>query len=130
MIRRSPLALFSLILFPLALALVAGCQGSTAPTPKAASTPVEPKPVDSNAMDPEVKASLDKLSPEDRTFAVAQKTCPITGEPLGSMGVPLKLTLKDQVVFLCCSSCKKKAESDPEKTLKAVADAKAKSTGK
>lgn len=125
MIRRSPLALFLLVLFPLALALVAGCQGSTAPTQKTASTPVE-----SNTSDPEVKASLDKLSPEDRALAVAQKTCPITGEPLGSMGVPPKLTIKDQIVFVCCSSCTKKAEADPEKTLKAVADAKAKSAGK
>ena len=128
MIRRSPLAVFPLVLFPLALALVAGC--STAPTPKADSKPAESRPVDSNAMDPEVKASLDKLSPEDRTLAVAQKTCPITGEPLGSMGIPPKVTLKDQVVFLCCSSCKKKAEADPEKTLKTVADAKAKASGK
>lgn len=125
MIRRSPLALFPLVLFPLALALVAGCQGGAAPTPKTAS-----KPVETNSPEAEVKASLDKLSPEDRTLAAAQKTCPITGEPLGSMGVPPKLTIKDHVVFVCCSSCTKKAEADPEKTLKAIADAKAKSGGK
>jgi hypothetical protein len=41
------------------------------------------------------------------------------------MGVPIKLTLKGQTVFLCCSGCQDKAESDPEKTLKTIADAKA-----
>ena len=120
MIRRILLAAF-----PLALTFHVGCQGNTTPTPKA-----ETKPVASNTVDPEIKASLDKLSPEDRKLADEQKTCPITGEPLGSMGVPPKLTIKDQTVFVCCTSCQKKAESDPEKTLKAVAEAKAKTSGK
>ena len=120
---------YLLAAFPLTAALVVGCQGSTDPTHKADSK-IESKPVESNAVDPDVKASLDKLSPEDRKLADEQKTCPITGEPLGSMGVPPKLTIKDQTVFVCCAICKKKAESEPEKTLKAVADAKAKSGGK
>lgn len=113
-------------LIPFSLALLVGCQGggsSSAPQ-------VTPKPADTGATDPKVKAALDKLSVEDRKLAEEQKTCPVTGEALGSMGVPPKLTLKDQTVFLCCASCKKKAESDPDKTLKAVADAKAKSGGK
>ena len=120
---------YLLAAFPLTAAFVVGCQGSTAPTPTV-ERKIESKPAESNAVDPDVKASLDKLSPEDRKLADEQKTCPITGEPLGSMGVPPKLTIKDQTVFVCCASCKKKAESEPEKTLKAVADAKAKSGGK
>src|SRR5262249_60772903 len=52
-----------------------------------------------------IKASLDKLSPEDRALAEAQKTCPVTDQPLGSMGVPIKLMLKDQPVFVCCGGC-------------------------
>lgn len=121
MVRFSTLAAF-----PLILSLLAGCQGGSAPTPKA-----DPKPAAAaSGADPKPKSALDKLSPEDRKLADEQKTCPITGEPLGSMGVPPKVTLKDQAVFLCCASCKKKAEADPDKTLKAVADAKAKSGGK
>ncbi len=113
-------------LIPFSLVLLAGCQGggsSSAPQ-------VTPKPAETGTANPEVKAALDKLSPEDRKLAEEQKTCPITGEALGSMGVPPKLTLKNQTVFLCCASCKKKAEADLDKTLKAVADAKAKSSGK
>ncbi len=117
-------ARFALVPTALAIAVLAGCSGSS-PTPKA-----DPKPAAANAIDPEAKAALDKLSPDDRKLAVEQKTCPVTGEPLGSMGVPPKLTLKGQTVFLCCASCKKKAEADPDKTLQAVADAKAKTGGK
>jgi hypothetical protein len=110
-------ALF-LISAVLAVAVFAGCSAG-APSTKGV-------PQASGSSDPGVKANLAKLSPEDRTLAESQKTCPITGEPLGSMGVPPKVMLKDQPVFLCCTSCKKKAEADPDKTLKAVADAKAK----
>lgn len=72
-------------------------------------------------------ANLAKLPADDRSRAEAQRVCPVTGEPLGSMGVPVKLTLKGEAVFVCCSGCQGKAEADPGKTLKAVADAKARS---
>ena len=42
------------------------------------------------------------------------------------MGPPLKVTVKDQPVFLCCKGCQKKALADPDKTLAAVAELKAK----
>jgi len=111
---------FALVLFPV-VALLAGCS-TTPPT-----NPVVAKPSGS-AVDSDTASNLAKLSPEDRKLAEAQKVCPITGEPLGSkdMGVPVKIMLKDQPVFLCCKSCEKKALADPDKTLKAVADAKAK----
>ena len=120
MVRRSTLAAL-----PLILSLLAGCQGGSAPTPKA-----DQKPAAASGAEPEAKAALDKLSPDDRRLAGEQKSCPVTGEPLGSMGMPPKVTLKDQTVFLCCASCKKKAEADPDKTLVAVAAAKSKSGGK
>src|SRR5262249_39653811 len=41
-----------------------------------------------------VEASLAKLSPDDRHLAEAQKTCPILGSVLGSMGPPVKVTLE------------------------------------
>jgi hypothetical protein len=76
--------------------------------------------------DNDVAANLGKLSAEDRSIADAQKLCPITDEPLGSMGVPIKLTIKDQSVFICCKSCTKNAEKDADKTLRKVAELKAK----
>src|SRR5262249_50103970 len=80
--------------------------------------------------DAKIKASLDKLSPEDRALAEAQKTCPVTGEPLGSMGAPIKLMLKDQPVFVCCGGCPKEATKDPDKTLQKVAELKEKNAKK
>jgi hypothetical protein len=80
--------------------------------------------------DAKIKANLDKLSPEDRALAEAQKTCPVTDQPLGSMGVPIKLMVKDQPVFVCCSSCPKEATKDPDKTLQKVAELKEKNAKK
>lgn len=50
-----------------------------------------------------------------------QKTCPITGGELGSMGKPIPVTLKGQTVYVCCRGCVAKAQADPDKALAAVA---------
>ena len=42
-------------------------------------------------------------------------TCPVSGEKLGEMGKPVVFTYKDQEVKLCCKSCKKDFDKDPEK---------------
>ena len=38
--------------------------------------------------------ALSQLSAADRALAAKQKTCPVTGELLGSMGAPYKVTVK------------------------------------
>lgn len=45
------------------------------------------------------------------------KTCPVSGEKLGEDAEmkPFTFTYKDQEVNLCCKSCKKKFDKDPEK---------------
>ena len=53
----------------------------------------------------EIEAELAKLTPEDRQRASAQKVCPITEEPLGSMGKPVKVTVDGQDLFICCAGC-------------------------
>jgi hypothetical protein len=73
-----------------------------------------------------VKANLAKLSPEDRKLAEAQKLCPVSGEPLGEMGPPVKIEVEGQPVFLCCDDCEKKARSDPARTLRKVQEYRAK----
>lgn len=50
-----------------------------------------------------------------------QKTCPVTGEELGSMGRPVPVTLRGQTVYVCCRGCVAKAQADPDKALAAVA---------
>ena len=48
----------------------------------------------------------------------------MTGLPLGSMGVPQKLVLQGQTVFLCCPGCIEPAKKDPDKLLKRLAELK------
>lgn len=74
-----------------------------------------------------VKAAMAKLSPDERKQAEEQLLCPVTDEPLGSMGVPLKIQVKEQPVFLCCKGCIEDAQAHPDKTLAKVAELKAKS---
>ena len=57
------------------------------------------------------------LSKEDQKLADAQKTCPVSGEELGSMGTPIKVSAGGKTVFLCCVGCRKRFEADPEKYL-------------
>ncbi|MCB1205188.1 MAG: hypothetical protein KDN18_13085 [Verrucomicrobiae bacterium] len=52
--------------------------------------------------------------------AVEQKTCPVSGEPLGSMGDPLVVTHGGVSVKLCCDSCTDKFHADPEKYIAKV----------
>jgi hypothetical protein len=120
-----------------------GCGGDTA-APRVANQPVTQKPAvpapteDSpaastatDAASDEVAAERAKLSVEDRVLVDAQEWCVVNSKGrLGSMGQPVKLILKGQPVFLCCSSCKKKAEADPDKTLAKLDDLKRKKSPK
>jgi hypothetical protein len=82
---------------------------------------------DKDKEEAEIKANLAKLPPEDRKLAEEQKWCVIEDDNrLGEMGVPVKILVKGQPVFLCCKGCKKQAEKEPEKTLAKVKELKAK----
>jgi membrane fusion protein, copper/silver efflux system len=50
-------------------------------------------------------AGLDKLAPDDRKRAVAQRLCPVQEKPLGLMGKPVEVSLDGSSVFVCCPSC-------------------------
>ena len=55
----------------------------------------------------ETKPTPDKLT-----------TCPVSGEMLGGdMGKPVVFIYKNQEVKLCCKSCKKDFDKDPDKYL-------------
>jgi len=97
----------------LPLLVLPGCS-DRAPPPK----PVKAEP----AKEEGIPATRDKLSPEDRALVEEQEFCVIsTTQRLGSMGVPYKVMVKDQPVFLCCNHCEKKALADPDKTLATLA---------
>jgi len=60
----------------------------------------------------------------DRELIEKQKTCPVTDQPLGSMGKPVKVIVKGRTVFLCCAGCKTKLLADPDKYLKKLDEKK------
>lgn len=107
---------------------------STAPPPattsagdKSSSTSSKSVAPSANAPTDEVAEARAKLSKEDLALVEAQEWCAVNNEGrLGTMGVPLKLTIKGKPVFLCCSGCKRKAEADPDKTLAKVEELKRK----
>jgi YHS domain-containing protein len=49
------------------------------------------------------------------------KTCPVSGDKLGGdMGGPYVFSYKGQEVKLCCKSCKKDFDKNPEKYIKLI----------
>jgi hypothetical protein len=105
-------------------AALSGCGGETSTTQVSSKTTKVEAP---SPEGDEVAAERAKLSKEDRTLVDAQEWCVVnSGGRLGSMGAPVKLMIKGQPVFLCCAGCKRKAESDPDKTLAKLEDLKRK----
>jgi hypothetical protein len=68
----------------------------------------------SSALSADEIAQIKKLPEADQAIALAQITCPVSGEKLGGeMGVPVKVTADGQSFFLCCKGCKKEVDKDP-----------------
>jgi hypothetical protein len=57
------------------------------------------------------------LSPEDQALADAQKICPVTRKPLGSMGPPVRVSVAGKTVLICCEGCEDRLRKSPEKYL-------------
>jgi hypothetical protein len=88
---------------------------------KSGSSSVTVRPSTPEDADAKIAAALARLSPADRKLAEAQRYCPVLSDNrLGVMGVPVKLSIEGQTVFVCCSGCKKSALADPRKTLEKV----------
>lgn len=95
----------------------AGCQQATPPAPPAGSTAeVAVEEMHAEKIDPAVvRAEMAKLDEADRSKAMAQGYCVVSREPLGSMGVPVKVSLDDgRSVFICCKGCEELVRSKPD----------------
>lgn len=71
------------------------------------------KPADMPAVDESTSAiekALASLSAEDRELVVMMEDCPVSGQPLGSMGTPIKITKDGRSLFICCEGCREEAE--------------------
>ncbi len=64
-----------------------------------------------------MKAELAKLSPEDAATAEKQHVCPVSGKMLGAMGVPQKVDVNGQQVWICCDGCKDELLQKPDEYL-------------
>jgi len=86
------------------------------PAEKKAEAP-KPEPKAAEADKKAVPEGLAELPEADRVLAEKQKVCPVSGEPLGSMGKPIKVEVKGRTVFLCCEGCEADLKKDPDKYL-------------
>ena len=93
---------------------LAGCNQAPAP-PKAADSEKAAQPA---AAASETSSGLAELSEADRKAAEKQKICPVSGEKLGTMGKPFKVSAKGRDIFLCCDGCKADFDKDPDKYFK------------
>ena len=59
-------------------------------------------------------------SSDDEKLIARQKICPVTDEPLGSMGRPVKLIVDGRPVFICCKGCEGELRSDAKKYMAKV----------
>lgn len=81
--------------------------------PAATSQPASPANSDSFV----APGSQPTASANAQTLAENQRICPVTGQPLGSMGEPHKIRVHGRDVLLCCRGCEAQFMSDPDKYL-------------
>lgn len=67
---------------------------------------------------PEMEEAIAGLAPEDQVLAKKQRMCAVADMPLGSMGVPVRVEVDGQVVFLCCEGCRSALVKSPQEYLK------------
>lgn len=98
--------------------------GSSDPVPMAAmdSKAEESSEVNfkTSRLTAEELAEIAKLSPDDQRLAKLQVLCPVTMEPLGSMGKPLKVAVGEDAVWVCCKGCVGAVKKNFEQTLQLV----------
>jgi Cu(I)/Ag(I) efflux system membrane fusion protein len=63
-----------------------------------------------------------RLTPAERSAQTneAQKTCPVTGAELGTMGPPVSVEVNGRKVWLCCDACPPKIKANPAKYMAKV----------
>ena len=107
--------LLCVVSLTLAAGFVIGCGEKPAPIP---TTPPPAGPTAAAADEAKFSAAIAKLPEEDRAAATAQKFCVVEDKSrLGSMGMPHKIMVEGQPVFLCCAGCEEEALKDPQATL-------------
>src|SRR5262249_24116365 len=90
------------------------------------TTGCSPTPTGGRGGEEHLRANLALLGEADRELAAVQRWCPVANENrLGETGVPVKVTLQGQTVFLCCKACVREAQKNPPRVLANIRDLKA-----
>lgn len=89
-----------------------------APADEGGAIAAAPAAADETALSEEEIAEVKKLPTEaEQTAALSQKACPVSGEHLGSMGMPIKVSAEGKDLYLCCKGCKEEFDKDPKAAL-------------
>jgi hypothetical protein len=81
------------------------------------STVPDASPPSAAPIDPAIAKALSRLPPADQALAARQRVCPVTGQPLGSMGTPARVVIAGKPVLLCCEGCEEPLRKNPGKYL-------------
>ena len=54
---------------------------------------------------PEEMKGVALLPTSEQAAALRQRTCPVNGEPLGSMGKPIRVDVSGRSIYVCCAGC-------------------------
>jgi membrane fusion protein, copper/silver efflux system len=65
-------------------------------------------------------AEIAKLDVAEQMLARTQVLCPVTLEPLGSMGKPVKVIVQNEEVMICCKGCANRIQRLADKMLEMV----------
>ncbi len=62
-------------------------------------------------------AKIKTLPAAEQDAALHQAVCPVSGDHLGTMGTPFKVTALGRTFYLCCDGCEKSVKKDPKGVL-------------
>lgn len=78
-----------------------------------------PLPTQSNGapMIPQGMEGIAQLSIAEQHIALQQRSCPVTKQPLGSMGKPIRVSVAGRSVYVCCQGCVDALRKNPTQYL-------------
>ncbi len=85
--------------------------------PKTDEPALEAPKADATELSEDEIANIKTLPAEDQEAALKQAVCPVSGENLGAMDAPIKVTAEDRSFFLCCDGCKDDVDKDAKAVL-------------
>ena len=63
---------------------------------------------------PDEIAAIKELPAAEQDQAIKQAVCPVSGDHLGEMDKPIKVTAEGRTFFLCCEGCEDELKKDPK----------------